>query len=82
MYSSLWLWIYVARKAHNVNQSQFKQSAGITVTLALLFLLLVVSLGQESFAAWTVTRVGKKKRNTCDNTSQRFFMLSLETTAL
>ncbi len=57
MYSSLWLWIYVARKAHNVNQSQFKQSAGITVTVALLF-----------FSACCLCRSGKlcsPDSNTC-----------------
>lgn len=37
--------------------SQFKQSTGITVTVAFLFILLAASLGQESFATWTYGNV-------------------------
>ena len=41
-------------KPRNVNQSQFKQTGGITVTQASLFRLLAASLGQGSFATWTL----------------------------
>lgn len=55
MYSSLWLWIYASSKAHNVNQSQLKQSAGFTVSVLWLLLL------RRSFATWTRSKLNAWK---------------------
>lgn len=51
-------------KPRNVNQSLFKQTGGITVTRASLFRLLATSLGQESFATWTLACTEKNKHRT------------------
>lgn len=83
MYSSLWLWIYASSKAHNVNQSQMKQSAGITGAVASLFLLLVVSRSEKSFTTWTYGRWNAwKKKNKTQTPTQTwcFFRVSLEAT--